>query len=119
MAIQIYSEELEERIVPAQIVRPSIRIIVPTVLTTIGDTIEVIVKVKGVVVGESIKYALDTLPAEGKNVVATVSLGLCEQKSANIPTMTKQVENDMVTKTPLERVALKEAMITKEAEIKK
>jgi hypothetical protein len=113
MPINIYSETLEERIIPAQLIRPSIRIIVPTPLTTVGDTIEVITKVNGTEVGDSIKYAVEQVIRD-KNVVATVTLALCDQKSANLPSIKDQVANEWVTKTASEKVLAKVAILERD-----
>jgi hypothetical protein len=116
MAIQIYDDVIQERVIPAIIQRPSFRVIIDQPLN-VGDVIEVITKINGVQVSETIKYVPEDLPEDGKVIVATVSMALCDQKSANIPTANKQAENQTVTMNKTERLTkLEEINIIKKPE---
>jgi hypothetical protein len=117
MSIKIYDDTIEERVVPAVIQRPSFRVIIDRPLIK-DDTIKIVTTVNDVVVGDTLEYKVDIAPEDGKSVVATVSLGLCDQKSANIPTVAEQAEREWVTKSPAEKIARKVSVEEKASNLK-
>lgn len=104
--IRLYDDTIEERVIPAQNIRPSFRIIVDTPLTKVGDIIEITTKVNGEQVSDTIQYVVDIEPNAGNHLVGVVSLGMVEQPIADLPTTEVQIEKEIVTKSPSEKVAI-------------
>jgi len=102
--IKIYDDTIEERVIPAQNIRPNFRIIIDTPLAKVGDTIEITTTVNGKAVSDSIQYVVDIEPEEGKQIVGVVSLGMVEQPITVLPTVETQTEREIVTKSPSEKV---------------
>ena len=106
MAIEIYDDTIAERVIPEQVQRPNFRIVVPTPFSNVGDCIEVIVKINGVEVPDTVmKYTVENGPEEGHDLIATVSMGITSQPSAPLPPISKQIENQRVAMSPEVRIA--------------
>jgi hypothetical protein len=108
--IKIYDEPLLEKVitVPAKVERPSFRIIIDTPMKRKGDIIEVITTINKIQVSKPMQFVVSGDPISGNDIVAVVSLSICEQPSAILPSVDDQIKDKWVCMSPEEKEAYKE-----------